>query len=686
MTNALARSLSPYLLQHQENPVNWVEWGSGAFETAQERDVPLFLSVGYAACHWCHVMAHESFENDEVGAFLNEHFVCIKVDREERPDIDQIYMNAVQLMTGHGGWPMSVFLDHHGRPFYSGTYWPVLPRNGMPSFPQVLDALVNAWANRRNEIHSHAGEITQALQELAVGRGSLDEKAGKEVPGADRVGVAVEGILKSFDPTWGGFGSAPKFPHATDLDLLLRVGVRTSDTRLIHAAEFTLDRMAAGGIRDHIGGGFARYSVDGHWLVPHFEKMLYDNGLLAEVYTRAYQVTGNQRHADVAAEILTYLQRDMIDAGVQGNTGGGIHCSEDADSGGVEGKFYVWKPDQVIAILGHDRGTRFCTVYNITEAGNFEGDSIPNLPRDLSELATELNIAIRTLQSELADDRERLRTHREQRVKPGRDDKIVVAWNALAIRAFVIAGTVLERDDFVNTGARASRFILDQMRDQDEKLLHVYRDGSSRLSAFVDDYALFADSLIALYEATGDESWLSESVKLGQTIVADFFDSDAGAFFYTANGSEKLITRNKDWHDGSLVSGNAAAAMVLLKLSRLTNCDWNSQVERTLQAGQTVIRKQSRACSALIAVLDELHYHQGELVIAVADANDVPAIATKVLSEYQPATTVAWSINAGSDSPVVKDQLLEGKRSIDGEAVIYRCRDYQCGSPEVIRK
>lgn len=696
MTNALARSLSPYLLQHQHNPVNWVEWSPDAFEMARKRDVPLFLSVGYAACHWCHVMAHESFENEEVGAYLNEHFVCIKVDREERPDIDQIYMNAVQLMTGAGGWPMSVFLDHQGRPFYSGTYWPVLPRNGMPSFPQVLDALVNAWSNRRDEIHSHAGEITTALQELAVGTGSRHpEKPNDEVPGPDRVGVAVEGLLKSFDASWGGFGSAPKFPHATDLDLLLRVGVRTSDTRLIHAAEFTLDKMAAGGIRDHIGGGFARYSVDGHWLVPHFEKMLYDNGLLAEVYTRAYQVTGNQRHADVAAEILTYLQRDMIDAGDQGNgdqdngvqtnPGGGIHCSEDADSESVEGKFYVWKPDQIVEVLGKERGERFCLIYDITEAGNFEGNSIPHLPNDLSAVASELNIAIETLQAELAADREKLRMHREQRVKPGRDDKIVVAWNALAIRAFAIAGTVLGRPDFVNTGVRAARFILDQMRDQGGKLLHVHRNGSSRLNAFVDDYALFADSLIALYEATGDASWLAESVTLGEAIVNDFLDPEAGAFFYTANESETLITRNKDWHDGSLVSGNAAAAMVLLRLSRLTNHDWNVQVQRTLQAGRTVIREQSRACSALIAVLDELHFYQGEMVVAIANASQAPVIATNVLGDYRPGTTVAWSVEDDFASSIVKSVLLEGKSCVKGEAVVYRCQDYQCGSPEVIR-
>ncbi|TWU03790.1 thioredoxin domain-containing protein [Neorhodopirellula pilleata] len=680
MPNALSESISPYLLQHQNNPVDWVQWGPQAFATARERDVPVFLSVGYAACHWCHVMAHESFENDEVGRYLNEHFVCIKVDREERPDIDQIYMNAVQLMTGHGGWPMSVFLDHEGQPFYSGTYWPLHPRGGMPSFPQVLEALVDAWTNRRSDVGSHAVEITQALAQLAKGTGDV----AADVPGPDRVGVSVENLLKSVDMTWGGFGSAPKFPHATDMDLMLRVGFRTGDSRLIEAVELTLDRMAAGGIRDHIGGGFARYSVDGRWLVPHFEKMLYDNGLLAEVYTRAFQVTGNRRHADVAIEILTYLQRDMIDCGAGNGNGGGIHCSEDADSEGVEGKFYVWTPDEVIAVLGEERGSRFCAIYDITERGNFEGSSIPNLPRTIESWADQASVDPAELHRQLVDDRETLRRHREARVKPGRDDKIVVAWNALAIRAFAIAGVVLGRSDFIETARRATEFILANMRDGDGNLLHVYRDGTSHLNAYVDDHALLADALIALYEATGQERWLTTSVELSESMVARFLDADEGGFYFTASDSDALITRNKDWHDGSMVSGNASAAMALLRLSRLTNHDWTERVEQTLRCGETVIREQSRACSALIAVLDEYHHHRGEWVIAVEDSEPIDKIATKVLGPYHPGTTVAWVTRETSSALIVKDVLIAGKTSVDGRATLYRCHDYQCDAPELI--
>lgn len=675
MPNPLARSLSPYLLQHQDNPVDWVEWSGEAFATARVRDVPVFLSVGYAACHWCHVMAHESFGNEQVGAFLNSHFVCIKVDREERPDIDQIYMNALQLMTGQGGWPMSVFLDHDARPFYAGTYWPLKSRSGMPGFPQVLDALVEAWTNRRADIVSHSNEITESLKKLAVGTG---EPASK-IPSSDRVGVAVELLLKSVDTTWGGFASAPKFPHATDLDLMLRVAVRTGDSRLIDAAELTLDKMAAGGIRDHIGGGFSRYSVDNHWLVPHFEKMLYDNALLAEVYTRAMQVTGNARHGEVAVEILDYLQRDMIDPS------GGIHCSEDADSEGVEGKFYFWNPAQVVEVLGEERGRRFCNIYDITPGGNFEGHWIANLPQPFSQHALAIGVPLDDLRRELAEDRERLRVAREQRIKPQRDDKIVVAWNALAIRAFVIASVVMGRDDYLATATNAARFILDSMQDENGRLLHVYRDGTARGDAFVDDHAIFSDALISLYEATGDANWLGHAVSLAGEIVERFMDAGDGGFYYTASDSDELITRNKDWHDGSLVSGNAAAAMVLLKLSRLTGrTSWRDAATDALRCGEAVIRTQTRACSALISVIDELHHDPGEWVIATAVDASIETIARRVMSTYRPGLTLAWvhpqNANRLADE-LLSNELLAGKECTGETMTLYRCRDFRCDSP-----
>ncbi len=589
--NRLANSLSPYLLQHQHNPVDWFPWCDQAFELAIERDVPIFLSVGYAACHWCHVMEHESFENESIAGFLNQNFVSIKVDREERPDIDQIYMNAVQAMTGRGGWPMSVFLNHDRQPFYAGTYWPPTQKFGMPGFAQVLAALVDAWQNRRPQVDQQAGEITDALRQMAAGTGELSSTVADD----SVIQSATDYLLRVLDRNSGGFGGAPKFPHATDLALLLRRGITESDPELVAAAEFTLDRMAAGGIRDHIGGGFARYSVDAKWLVPHFEKMLYDNALLAKVYVRAYQATGQQRHADVACEILDYLCRDMFDPS------GGIHCSEDADSEGVEGKFYVWTPTEVTDVLGDHRGERFCRIYDITAGGNFEGQSIPNLPRPISDWASELAIDVGQLAKELAADREQLRLAREQRVKPGRDDKVLTAWNALAIEALAIGGAVLQESRYVTAAEQAADFIATTMMKDNGRLLHAFRAGQAHLAGYVDDYAYTIDAFISLFEATGRARWIGRAVKLADVIVALFEDKQAGGFFYTASDADELIARNKEWHDGSLVSGNAAAVTGLLKLSRLCDRgDYRAAAERALAAAAEVMEKQSAACGALL--------------------------------------------------------------------------------------
>ena len=703
MANQLARSLSPYLLQHQDNPVDWRVWSEEAFQLARERDVPIFLSVGYAACHWCHVMAHESFENSAIGDYLNEYFVSIKVDREERPDIDQIYMNAVQLMTGHGGWPMSVFLDHEARPFYAGTYWPPEPRNGMPGFIQVLDALHDAWTHRREQIANHAGEIHTALSQLAVGTGDTAE----EVPPKSRIEVAVEQLLRSLDTKWGGFGDAPKFPHATDLELLLRVAARTEDQRLVEAVELTLDKMAAGGIRDHIGGGFARYSTDTQWLVPHFEKMLYDNALLLETYTRAYQVTGHDRHLDVAIETADYLQREMVDPC------GGLHSSEDADSEGVEGKFYVWDVEEVRTVLGESRGERFCTVYGIQPGGNFEGQSIPHLPYPIAHWADKWSIKLQTLSEELQADRRKLRQARSNRVRPGRDDKIITGWNALAVRALAVVGAVADRADLLETAVTAARFLLDSMRDRHGRLLHAYRSGTAHLQALVDDYALTIDALLTLYESTSQTRWVIQAVELADQMRQRFEDTDQGGFFYTASDSQALITRNKDWHDGSLVSGNAAAATALLKLYRLTGKQrFLQSATGTLRSGELVLQKQSRACSALVSSLDRYHHHAAEWVIAIDKRDRVKKIRPQLFRPFRPNTTIAWVIDAGTDSvrltaemaaariaspeqgagiggrevdapaeSIIAPSLMEGRAAYPRECVVYRCENYRCETP-----
>lgn len=667
--NRLADSLSPYLLQHQHNPVDWFPWCEDAFDSAVERDVPVFLSVGYAACHWCHVMERESFESESIAAILNEHFVSIKVDREERPDIDQIYMNAVQAMTGQGGWPMSVFLNHQRQPFYAGTYFPPQQRFGMPGFAQLLSAIVDAWQNRRPQVDQQAGEITDALQQLAGGG------TASSVPGDDVIASATDTLLRVLDRADGGFGSAPKFPHATDLDLLLRRGVVRSERDLIDAAELTLDKMAAGGIRDHIGGGFARYSVDAKWLVPHFEKMLYDNALLADVYLRAFQVTGNVRHADIARETLRYLCRDMFDSS------GGIHCSEDADSEGVEGKFYVWTPEEVSAVLGAERGERFCKIYDITPGGNFEGNSIPNLPKPISWWASKLSLDLDALTKSLADDRQAMWEAREQRVKPGRDDKVLTSWNAMAIKALALGGAVLDEDGLIQAAERVADFITSNMLGEDGRLLHAFRGGQAHVDGYVDDYAYTVEAFIALYEATGKARWIGRAVRLADRLCELFEDKDAGGFFYTAADADTLITRNKEWHDGSLISGNASAAMGLLKLSQLCHRDdFLVTAEQTFRAGAEVISKQSPACGGLISALDRYRGGGAQLVLAVPNMECVKQLRSVYLSRFRPHAVLSWVIGDAPESgPVVA--LNEGKRVDRGVPTLYRCENFTCEQP-----
>jgi uncharacterized protein YyaL (SSP411 family) len=669
--NRLADSLSPYLLQHKDNPVDWYPWGEEAFEQARATDRPIFLSVGYAACHWCHVMEHESFENESIAAFLNDNFVSIKVDREERPDIDQIYMNAVQVMTRRGGWPMSVFLNHDLKPFYAGTYWPAFPRFEMPGFLQVLQGVDELWKNRRGEANQYAGDITLALEQLA----GASEPASA-IPGESLINEATSRLLSLHDARDGGFGGAPKFPQAANLDLLLRRGLTFHDPQLIAAAEFTLDRMACGGIRDHIGGGFARYSVDGKWLVPHFEKMLYDNALLGELYVRAYQVTGHERHAEVACEVFDYLCRDMVDES------GGFHCSEDADSEGVEGKYYVWTPEEVRQLLGEERAGRFCEVYDITAAGNFEGKNIPNLPRGLADWADQYSLSIEALCEQLADDRQQLRVAREQRTRPGRDDKVLAAWNSLAIKALAVGGAVLDQPRFIEASARAAEFMLSEMTRSDGSLLHAFRHGKAHLSAYEDDYAYTIEAFIALFEATGKEDWITRAVGFADFLLAHFQDDDLGGFFYTADDAESLITRNKDWHDGSLVSGNASAAMALLRLSRLLDRDdYRDAAERVLLASGDILATQPEACGALISALDRYWHDKEQIVLAVHDMETMESFRPRFLKPLRPHATLSWVVGDGGSEATMA--LNKDREAVDGQPTLYHCRDFACQRPIV---
>jgi len=670
--NRLAQTHSPYLLQHKDNPVAWQPWDETALLQAKQLNKPIFLSVGYAACHWCHVMEHESFENAGIAAILNEHFVCIKVDREERPDVDKIYMNAVQVMTGRGGWPMSVFLTPELEPYYTGTYWPTPARGGMPGFAQVLDALIHAWNNRREDVLSHATEITNTLRELAAGA-TADVDA--PVASVDAIDAGCERLLRTADTKLGGFGAAPKFPHVTDLDLLLRSYHIDRDPKKLHVVTCSLDAMADGGIFDQVGGGFARYSVDAHWLVPHFEKMLYDNAMLAKLYVDAFQVTGNSRYADVATETLDYLLREMRDSE------GGIHSSEDADSEAVEGKFYVWTPKEVIEVLGWERGNLFCEVYDITEAGNFEEKNIPRLKQSIEQFAKSENRDITALKTDLRFDSELLREHRDKRVHPGRDDKVLMGWNSLAIEALATAGAVLGIERFVEAADGVATFIWTKMRRADRRFCHTFRRGHAHLDAFQDDLADFVNAAIAVYQATGKARWVERAATAATQMINHYEDKESGGFFYTADDAELLIARQKDWHDGSVRSGNGAAAMGLLSLATLTgNRSFADAAKRTLVAGGEVIVKQFAAAAQVLAALDRYHRSDEQIVIAAPDWAAAGELRMAYYGKYRPHTTLSWVLgNSPEKGPVVT--LNAGKEPIDQLATVYVCKNYQCDAP-----
>ena len=558
MPNRLAAELSPYLLQHAENPVEWYPWGREAIDRAGAEEKPIFLSIGYSACHWCHVMAHESFEDAAIARQLADGFISIKVDREERPDLDQIYMEAVQMMTGHGGWPLSVFLTPTLEPFFGGTYWPSPSRRGMAGFSDILLAVDEAWRTRRDQVLDQARQITQFLHENRYdsdGAAQLDDRP---------IASAEEVLRRSFDARYGGFGGAPKFPQPMALSLLLRRWRQTQRGELLDMVTTTLDAMARGGMYDQLGGGFHRYSVDARWLVPHFEKMLYDNALLAGCYLNAFAATGNAYYRQIVCETLDYLIRDMM------APEGGFSSAEDADSEGEEGKFYVWTPAEIEdGLQNAQRAATFCRVYDVTPTGNFEGRNILNLARPLEMSAKMLERGAEDLQRELGESRCKLLGVRSGRVRPGRDDKVLVSWNGLAIDAFAHAGLVLNEPRYTAAATKAAEFLLSALCDPSGRLLHCWRAGRAKVGAMLDDYAALTNALVTLHEATGAPRWLEAAARLSDEMLARFADGDRG-FFYTAVDHETLIARKKDVLDAAVPSGNGLAATLLGRLSRLT--------------------------------------------------------------------------------------------------------------------
>ncbi|MEK6300358.1 MAG: thioredoxin domain-containing protein [Acidobacteriota bacterium] len=669
-TNRLIDETSPYLIQHAHNPVDWYPWGPEALERAKAEDKPILLSIGYSACHWCHVMEHESFENEEIAQLMNDNFVCIKVDREERPDLDSIYMNAVQMMTGHGGWPMTVFLTPDLRPFYGGTYYPPADRHGLPGFPRVLTSIADSFKNRSDDIETSATAITAELKNINRFNPS------REMLTTEVLNQAFAALSGNLDRVNGGFGGAPKFPPSMTLMFLLRHHHRTKSPEALAMVELTLDRMARGGMYDHLGGGFARYSVDARWQVPHFEKMLYDNALLARIYLYAYQQTKNPNYRRVAEEILEYVVRDMTDRT------GAFYSSEDADSEGEEGKFYVWTRQDVMSILGEDDGATFCEFFNVTEAGNFEhGNSILNTPLPIEEFAEKKGANVEELRRSINASKARLFNLREARVRPGRDDKSLAAWNGLMLTAFAEAANILGRDDYREIAARNAEFILKHLTN-DGRLLRTYKGGQSKLNGYLEDYAYVIEGLLALYEATFELRFFNDARGLADTMIAQFWDEADGGFFFTSADHEELITRTKDYFDNATPSGNSVAAGALLKLSLLTQeQEYQQHAVTILRTVRQAIGKYPSAFGYALCALDFYLSEPKEIaIVGGTDSHEVKAFIEQVYSGYLPNKVIAARASDDEESAdAIK--LLAARPMVEGKATAYVCRNYVCLAP-----
>ena len=664
--NRLADETSPYLRQHADNPVDWYPWGEEAFARARAEDMPILLSVGYSACHWCHVMAHESFEDPEIAALMNERFVSVKVDREERPDVDAVYMRAVQALTGSGGWPMTVFLTPDGRPFYGGTYFPPDDRRGMPGFPRVLVAVADAYRDRRDDMLENAERILQHLQ-----REHHVPAAGEA--SAETLDRAAQALVSQVDRVHGGFGPAPKFPSAMALEYLLRAYARLPDPEILAGLDITLTQMAWGGIYDHLGGGFHRYSTDSRWLVPHFEKMLYDNALLARLYLLAYQATDNPLYRRVAEETLDYVRRDMTSAE------GGFYSTQDADSEGEEGRFYVWTPRELDEALGAEAGL-FAAYYGVTPGGNFEGRSILSVRESVDAFALAHGIDPAEAEGRLAAGRARLLATRSRRVWPGRDDKALASWNGLMLRAFAEAGFALRRDDYLSTARASADFLLGRMRDGRGRLLHVYKDGQAKVPGMLEDYANVAAGLFALYQATLDRRYLHEARALADQTVALFWHEGDGTFYDTASDHEPLVVRPESLTDNATPSGSAVALDLLVRLQAIAPSPRDVAIaRRALVQMEETMGRYPTAFGCLLCDLDLYVVGPTELsLVGDLGAPDTLALLDVVRREYRPRLVVTHKV-PGESTPDLP--TLEGRDAVGGKATAYVCRGSVCSLP-----
>ena len=667
--NQLIHETSPYLLQHAYNPVDWHPWNSEALRRAKTENKPILLSIGYSACHWCHVMEHESFENEDIAALMNADFINIKVDREERPDLDEIYMQATVTMNqGHGGWPMTVFLTPAQEPIFAGTYFPPTDKWGRPGFSTVLKNIAAAWKQDQESIVKQATRFTNQLRE------SIRVLSPMTV-GQTEIETAVEQYARDFDPQHGGFGKAPKFPPATGLSFLLRQYHKSKNEQILHIVKKTLDAMAAGGIYDHVGGGFARYSTDNRWLVPHFEKMLYDNALLARTYLEAYQVTHNQHYREITTETLDYILGEMT------SPEGGFYSATDADSESVEGKFFVWTPEQIrSAIANQEDAKRFCAYYDITDEGNWETHSIPNTPKTLEEVAKSLDCSPKDLWGTIERVRPLVYQARLERIPPGLDDKIITAWNGMMIGTMAEAARVLGNQRYLDAATRAADFLLTTLAQPDNRLLRTYRKGKAHLQACLEDYAYLAEALIDLYEAGASERYLHEAVGLAKRIVEDFSDQEHGGFFTTALDHESLILRSREGPDGATPSGNAVAASVLARLSfHFDREEFREAATNAIRAYGHQIAQIPRGYAKSLMVVDFLLTTPTEFALVGQPGERIyDQLRTEVDHAFVPNRIIAYQ---NDEDGTVTHPLLKDKRRVDGNGALYICRNFTCQAP-----
>ena len=669
MPNRLIHETSPYLLQHAHNPVDWYPWGPEALQRAQAENKPILLSIGYSACHWCHVMERESFENDDIAALMNRHFINIKVDREERPDLDAVYMEAVQLLTGSGGWPMTVFLTPDGKPFYGGTYFPPTDRANMPGFPRLLEAISRSYFNSPAEIERVTGQLTEQM-------GRTGHLARRDAPlSADILHRAYSALATNFDYQNGGTGGAPKFPQAMTLEVLLRYHAQGHNPRAMEMLHLTLEKMARGGIYDQLGGGFHRYSVDAYWLVPHFEKMLYDNALLARLYLHAWLASGRALYRRITEETLDYILREMT------GPPGGFYSATDADSEGVEGKFFVWSLDEIEETLGGEEGPVFAAFFGVTPGGNFEGSNILNIPRKAAVFAGQHNLPMQRLVDLIQRGKETLRRRRAARIPPLLDDKVLASWNGLMLKALAEAGAAWQRGDYLDAAARNAAFLLETMRDADGRLLRTYRDGQAKLPGYLEDYSFVADGLLSLYEATFDRRWLNAAIELADTMLELFWDEPAGAFYDTGRGHEDLVVRPRDVFDNAQPCGSSVAADLLLRLAVITgNDDYRNKAVTSLQTLAELMARAPAGTGRWLAALDfHLSAPKEVAVLGPRRHPGTAALLDTLFGRYLPNKVVVGADEAaGPDEPL---PLLQGRGPVDGQPTAYVCRNYACLLP-----